>query len=115
MQFLISAQQWGLDFSFRLGMFSKNFLAYRFVSLAITSAMSGIQNNSKYSWGLLGSFKSTFILGLPVNRKHGRSEPKFAHTSGCMLLLLLTFYASSKLTLCLPPDKTVTFISLSLL
>jgi hypothetical protein len=39
-------------------MFFKNFWAYRFVSLTITSAMYGVQNNSKYSRGLLGSSKS---------------------------------------------------------
>jgi hypothetical protein len=37
---------------------------------------------------LLGSFKSTFISGLPLNGKcYGCSAPEFAHTSGCMLLL----------------------------
>jgi hypothetical protein len=66
--------------------------------------MSGVQNNSKYSRGLLGPSKSTFMPGLPVNGR-GHSAPEFVHTSGCMLLLLLTFSASSELTLCSPPEN----------
>jgi hypothetical protein len=72
-----------LDFSFRLGVFSKNFWAYRFVFLAIISAVSGIQSYSKYSRGLLGSSKSTCMPGLPVNGKcshHG--GPGFEPGSG---------------------------------
>jgi hypothetical protein len=49
-------------------MFSKHFLEYWFVSLVITSTISGVQNNSQYSRGLLGSCNSTFIPGLPVNK-----------------------------------------------
>jgi hypothetical protein len=95
--------------------FSKNLWAYQFVSLAITSTLSGVQNSSHYSRGLLGPSESTFLPGLPVNEKCGQSAPEFAHTSGHMLLLSLTFSASSELTLCSPPDELFTFISLSLL
>jgi hypothetical protein len=85
------------------------------VSLAITSAISGVQNNSKYSRGLLGSSKSTFMPGLPVNGKRGHSAPNFAYMPGCMLLFSLTFSSSSELMLCSIHDGILTFISLLLL
>jgi hypothetical protein len=89
-------------------MFSKNFWAYKIVSLAITPAMSGVHNNSKYSMALLGSSKSTLMPRLPVNGKLGRSAPEFVHTLGYMLLLSLTFSGSSELTLCSPPNEIFT-------
>jgi hypothetical protein len=95
--------------------FSKNFWAYRLVSLAITSAIFGVQNNSKYSRGLLGSSKSTFMPGLPVNGKHDRSAPNFAYMPCCMLLFSLAYSSSSELTLCSIHDGIFPFISLSLL
>jgi hypothetical protein len=55
----VSFQRWVLDFGFILGVFSKNFWAHRFVCLDITPAISGAQNNSKYSRGLLRSSRST--------------------------------------------------------
>jgi hypothetical protein len=88
--------------------FSKNFCEYRFVSLAITSAISAVQNNSEYPKGLLGSSKSTFLPGLPVNGKRGHSEPDFAHMQCYMLLLSLTF-SSSELTLCCPHDEIMPY------
>jgi hypothetical protein len=87
-----------LGFSFRLGMFSKKFWVYRFISLAITFVISGVQYNSEYSRGLLGSCKSTFMPGLPVNVKCGHLAPDFAHKPCCKLLLSLTFSSSSELT-----------------
>jgi hypothetical protein len=45
-------------------------MAYQFVPLAVIFAISGIQNKSKYSRELLGSSKTTFMPGLPVNGKY---------------------------------------------
>jgi hypothetical protein len=45
----VSSQWWSLDLSFWFGMIYKKNLAYWFVSLAITSPVSGVQANSKYS------------------------------------------------------------------
>jgi hypothetical protein len=95
-------------------MFYKKFLAYQFVPMPVASTISGVQNNSKYSRGLLGSSELTFIPGLPVNGKRGRSAPDFAHMPCCMLLLSLTFSSSLELTL-YSHDEIFTFISLSLL
>jgi hypothetical protein len=86
-------------------LFSKNFCAYQFVSLDITSTSSGVQNNPKYS---RGSSKSTSMPGLPVNGKCGHSAPDFAYMSWCMLQLSLTFSSSSELTLCSPRDEICT-------
>jgi hypothetical protein len=69
------------------------------------------QNDPGGYWGLL----TTFMLGLPVNGKCGRSAPDFTHMSCCMLLLSLTFSSSSKLMLHSPYDEILTFISMSLL
>jgi hypothetical protein len=90
--------------------FPKNW-AYRFASLAITSPMFSVQNNSKYSRGLQGSSKSTFMPGLPANGKCRHSAPEFAYTSRCMLLLSVTFSASSELTLCSTFKEMFIFIS----
>jgi hypothetical protein len=92
---------------FRLGMFSKNFWAYQFVALAITSAISGVQNYSKYSRELQGSSKSTFMQGLPTDGECGCSSPDF-----CSYAML---HAMLSLTLSLSHDKIFTFISLLLL
>jgi hypothetical protein len=46
--------------------------------LAVTSALSGVQN-LKYSKGLLRSSKLTFMRGLPVNEKYGHSAPDFRY------------------------------------
>jgi hypothetical protein len=47
------------------------------ISLAITSAISGIQNNSKYFRASVSS-EPVFMPGLPVNRKCGCSTPDYA-------------------------------------
>jgi hypothetical protein len=95
--------------------FIKIFWLYQFVSLAITSPIYGVQNNSKYSRELLESPESTFMPGLQVNGKHDHSAPDFVHKPCCLLLLSLTFSSSSELTLCSSHHTIFTFISLSLL
>jgi hypothetical protein len=56
-------------------MFSKQFWAYQFVSVVVTSTRFDVQNNSEYSRGLMGSSKPTFMPGVPVNGKCGRLAP----------------------------------------
>jgi hypothetical protein len=93
------------DHSFILGTLKKKCFGI-FVSLAITYAVSGVQSSLKYSGGLQGLSKTTFMPGLPVNGKHDCSAPDFAH--------MPCFTVISELTLCSPHDEMFTFISLSL-
>jgi hypothetical protein len=79
-----------------------------------SSTVCGVQN-LEYSRGLLAFPKSTFMLSLPVNGKHGHSASDFVRMPCCLLLLSLTFSSSADLTLCSPNDEIFTFISLSLL
>jgi hypothetical protein len=81
-------------------MFSKKLLGIP-ICFSGYSTISGVRNNSKYFRRLLGSSKSTFRPGLPVNGNHDCSAPDFAHVSCCMLLLLPTFFffrADSQIT-----------------
>jgi hypothetical protein len=64
----------------------------RVASLAITSAISGVQNNSKYSRGLLKSSKSIFMPGFQVNGKRDRSAPDFAHMPCWMLTVVIDIF-----------------------
>jgi hypothetical protein len=57
------------DLTFRLGVLSKNYWAYQFVSLLISLAISGVIKNSQYSNEVLVFSKSMFRSDLPLNGK----------------------------------------------
>jgi hypothetical protein len=59
----------------------------------------GILKNSKYSSRLLGSSKSAFMSGLPLNRKCGHSALNLVHVPFCMSLSSLALSSSPELTL----------------